>query len=289
MELKALQMFRHLAKSLHFGKTAGAMFVSPPTLSRAISRLEEECGATLFVRNNRSVKLTAAGQRFLEFAELTLNAWLQVRADIGQKQTQLSGSLSLYCSVTASQSHLPKLLDKLYALYPQIELKLDTGDHSLAIDNVQQHKADIALAIHTPNFPAHLKFIQIDIIPLVLIVPKALQISAIDEVKWHEHSVVMPAGGPSKRIVNHWFAEHGVKPRVYANVSGNEAIVSMVALGLGIGFVPQIVLDNSVAKAKVISIEVKDIEAYSLGLCFLQERENEAILKAMIELFDSSS
>ena len=287
MELKALQMFRHLAKSLHFSKTAAAMFVSPPTLSRAISRLEEECGAVLFVRNNRSVKLTAAGQRFLEFAEATLEAWLAVRADIGQQQTQLSGTLSLYCSVTASQSHLPKLLDKLQAQYPQIELQLDTGDHSLAIDNVQQHRADIAIAIHTPDFPQHLSFIQIDEVPLVLIVPKSVQVSNVDDVKWHEHRVVMPAGGPSKRIVNHWFAEHAVKPRVYANVSGNEAIVSMVALGLGIGFVPQIVLDNSVAKAKVMSIEVKDIEPYALGLCFLQERENEALMHAMIDLFDS--
>lgn len=287
MELKALHMFRHLAKSLHFSKTAQAMFVSPPTLSRAILRLEEECGATLFTRNNRSVQLTAAGQRFLEFADLTVNAWLQVRADIGQQQTQLTGCLSLYCSVTASQSHLPRLLDKLYAQYPQVEIKLDTGDHSLAIENIQQHKADMAIAIHTPELPAHLSFIQLDEVPLVLIVPKSVQVSHIDEIKWHEHSVVMPGGGPSKRIVNHWFSEHGVKPRVYASVAGNEAIVSMVALGLGIGFVPQIVLDNSVAKAKVSSIEVKDIEAYSLGLCFLRERENEALIKAMVDLFNA--
>jgi LysR family positive regulator for ilvC len=61
----------------------------------------------------------------------------------------------------------------------------------------------------------------------------------------------------------------------------------MVALGLGIGFVPQIVLDNSVAKAKVTSIEAKDIEAYSLGLCFLKERENDALIRAMVDLFDS--
>lgn len=287
MELKALQMFRHLTKTLHFSKTAEAMFVSPPTLSRAISRLEEECGAILFVRNNRSVKLTAAGQRFLEFAEITLDAWLQVRAEIGQQQAQLTGSLSLYCSVTASQSHLPRLLDKLHVLYPQVELKLNTGDHSLAIENVQQNKADIAIAIHTPNFPKQMSFIQIDEVPLVLIVPKTLQISSVDEIKWHEHSVVMPGGGPLKRIVKHWFAEQGVKPNVYASVSGNEAIVSMVALGLGIGFVPQIVLDNSVAKSKVTRIEIKNIEAYSLGLCFLRERENEALIRAMIELFEN--
>ena len=285
MELKALQMYRHLAKTLHFGKTAEAMFVSPPTLSRAISRLEEECGATLFVRNNRSVKLTAAGERFLAFAEQTHEAWLQVRTDIGYQQTQLTGTLAFYCSVTASQSHLPDLLDKLDARYPQIELKLDTGDHALALDYVQQHKADMAIAIHTPDFPQHVGFQKIDSVPLVLIVPKALNATKISDIVWRDHKVVMPGTGPSKRIIHHWFTELGVKPRVYASVSGNEAIVSMVALGLGVGFVPKIVLDNSVAKSKVSSIEVPSIEPYSLGLCYLRERANEPVLKALLSLF----
>ncbi|MBF7074459.1 HTH-type transcriptional activator IlvY [Glaciecola sp. MH2013] len=289
MDLRSLQLFRHLAKSLHFGKTAEAMFVSPPTLSRAITRLEEECGTVLFVRNNRSVKLTVAGEVFSEFAETTLESWHQVRSQIGHQQTQLSGLLSFYCSVTASHSHLPKLLDKLNASYPQIELKLDTGDHALALDKVQQQQVDIAIAIHTPDFPAHVGFQKIDTVPLVLIVPKSTHITTLEDITWPEHKVVMPGSGPSKRIIHHWFAEQGVKPKVYANVAGNEAIVSMVALGLGVGFVPKIVLDSSVAKTKVNSIEVANIEPYSLGLCYLRDRANEALMRAVLTLFRTAS
>jgi LysR family positive regulator for ilvC len=285
LDLKSLQQFRHLAKSLHFAKTAQAMFVSPPTLSRAITRLEEECGALLFVRNNRSVKLTAAGEVFLEFAEATLDSWHQMRSELGQQEAQLSGSLSFYCSVTASQSHLPSLLDKLNASYPQIELQLDTGDHALALEKVQQQKADIAIAIHTPDFPEHVAFQKIDIVPLVLIVPKSAHISQLHDIRWPENKVIMPVAGPSKRIIHHWFAEQGVKPKIYANVAGNEAIVSMVALGLGVGFVPQIVLDSSVAKSKVLALKVEDVEPYSLGLCYLRERANEPLMRAMLQLF----
>jgi LysR family positive regulator for ilvC len=288
LDLKSLQQFRHLAKSLHFAKTAQAMFVSPPTLSRAITRLEDECGAMLFVRNNRSVKLTAAGEVFLEFAEATLDSWHQMRSELGQQETQLSGSLSFYCSVTASQSHLPSLLDKLNARYPQIELQLDTGDHALALERVQQQQADIAIAIHTPDFPEHVAFQKIDTVPLVLIVPKSAHINQLNDIRWPENKVIMPVAGPSKRIIHHWFAEQGVKPKIYANVAGNEAIVSMVALGLGVGFVPQIVLDSSVAKSKVVALKVRNVEPYSLGLCYLRERANEPLMRAMLQLFSAS-
>ena len=61
MNIKSLHIFVHLSQSLHFSKTAQAMNVSPSTLSRLIQRLEEELGANLLIRDNRSVLLTEAG------------------------------------------------------------------------------------------------------------------------------------------------------------------------------------------------------------------------------------
>lgn len=289
MDLKTLRLFQHLANSLSFNKTASAMFVSAPTLSRVISRLEDECKATLFVRNNRSVNLTAAGQQVLEFAERTLSSWQQLEQTLGEQATQLRGDISVFCSVTASQSYLPPLLDKLHNQYPEIELKLNTGDPALAVNEVEQKNADISFAIKTPNMPAQLTFNPLDTVPLVLIVPKAFYAHRIEDLVWKDLSVIMPARGPSKRIVNHWFAEQGIRPRVYASVSGNEAIVSMVSLGLGVGFVPRIVLDNSVVKANVNVLEVDNIEPYSLGICYLTQRANEPLLSAVTSLFSGNN
>jgi len=67
MDLRNLELFLHLADSLHFGKSADAMAVSPSTLSRAIQRLEQETGCVLFERDNRSVRLTPAGGKLREF------------------------------------------------------------------------------------------------------------------------------------------------------------------------------------------------------------------------------
>ena len=63
MDLRDLKLFLHLAESCHFGRTARAMHVSPSTLSRQIQRLEEDVGHALFLRDNRTVTLTEAGER----------------------------------------------------------------------------------------------------------------------------------------------------------------------------------------------------------------------------------
>jgi LysR family positive regulator for ilvC len=287
MDIKSLRLFQHLASSLHFSKTAAAMHISAPTLSRVISRLEQECKATLFVRNNRSVVLTNAGRTLLAFANQSLTEYAQMLQQMQSTQKALTGELSLYCSVTASQSYMPDILDKLHQQYPLVDIKLDTGDHTLAIERIMNRQADVALAIHIPDFPDHLYFAKLDTVPLVLIVPKNMNIDTWQEMQWQSANIIMPAKGPSRRIVQQWFSEQNIRPHVYAQVSGNEAIVSMVALGLGVGFVPSIVLENSVVQNKVKVFDVDSIEAYQLGLCYLKERASEPLIAALNQLLVS--
>lgn len=289
MDIKALKQFQHLASSLSFSRTAAAMFVSPPTLTRSIMRLEQECKASLFLRNNRNVQLTQAGRKLLAFADETLTRYHQLQSEISCQKEALSGELSLYCSVTAAQTYLPTILDSMRQLYPSVDIKLETGDHELALKRISdvQHEnmADLAIAIHTPEFPANIHFQSIDTVPLTLIVPSTMDLNSIEDIDWQTSNVIMPARGPSRRIVNHWFAEQNIHPKVYAKVSGNEAIVSMVSLGLGIGFVPRLVLENSTVKNKVKSIPVSNIEAYRLGLCYLKERAHEPLIRSISQLF----
>lgn len=107
MDLRDLKMFLHTAESRHFGRSARAMHVSPSTLSRQIQRLEEDLGQPLFVRDNRTVTLTEAGEELRIFAQQTLLQYQQLRHTIDQQGPSLSGELHIFCSVTAAYSHLP--------------------------------------------------------------------------------------------------------------------------------------------------------------------------------------
>lgn len=282
MDLRALQLFQNLASTLHFGKSANVMHVSPSTLSRAIQRLEEECGAALFRRDNRTVELTQAGRIMQGYAAQTLEGWHKLKSEFDQLNPVLKGELRVFCSVTASQSHLPALLDQFRPQHPQVEFKLITGDHGTSFQKLIDQEVDAAIAIKTPDMPAELAFFPIDTVPLLLIAPLEANLSKIEEVDWAAHSVVLPDSGPSKRIVHHWLTEIGIRPRVYATVGGNEAIVSMVALGCGLGIVPKAVLDNSTAAKRVSAIKINNIEPYNIGLSCLKSRVNEPLIVAFI-------
>ena len=102
MDIRSLTLFQHLANTLHFGKTAAACHVSASTLSRSIQRIEEQLGSQLLIRDNRSVILTSEGKKLLAYADHQIEQYKSLKSSLNASQQELSGSLNIYCSVTAS-------------------------------------------------------------------------------------------------------------------------------------------------------------------------------------------
>lgn len=282
MDFHSLKLFQHLAGSLHFASTAKALHVSPSALSRTIQRMEQECQTQLFIRTNKQVKLTAAGRELVNFCQQVLPQWTQLKHTLADKAQQLSGELTLFCSVTASVSHLPDLLSQFRQQFPQVELKIITGDPSQAVVKVQEGSVDSAIAIHTRDFPADLYFLPLSTLPLCLISSKQSNITQLQQIDWQQVQWVMPESGAAQQIVLEWLSAQRIQPLVYANVAGNEAIVSMVALDCGVGIVPEVVLDHSLLGQKVNRMPLADIAPYQLGLCCLSERKQEPVLNAIL-------
>ncbi|MBK0034713.1 HTH-type transcriptional activator IlvY [Erwinia sp. S43] len=292
MDLRDLKLFLHLAESRHFGRSARAMHVSPSTLSRQIQRLEEDLGQALFLRDNRTVTLTDAGERLRQFAQQTLLQYQQMRHAIGQNGPSLSGELRLFCSVTAAYSHLPPILDRFRAEHPLVEIKLTTGDAADAVEKVQANEVDIAIAGRPETLPASIGFMPLGLIPLVLIAP-ALPCPVRNqatqaEPDWSQIPFILPAQGPSRRRIDLWFRHrHIANPMIYATVSGHEAIVSMVALGCGIALLPDVVLENSPEPIRNRILELEDVEMvapFELGVCVQKKRLNEPLIDAFWNL-----
>ena len=169
MNLRDLKTFLHLAESRHFGRSARAMHVSPSTLSRQIQRLEEDLGQPLFVRDNRTVTLTEAGEELRVFAQQTLLQYQQLRHTIDQQGPSLSGELHIFCSVTAAYSHLPPILDRFRAEHPSVEIKLTTGDAADAMEKVVTGEADLAIAGKPETLPGAVAFSMLENLAVVLI------------------------------------------------------------------------------------------------------------------------
>ncbi|MNG07874.1 DNA-binding transcriptional regulator IlvY [compost metagenome] len=93
--------------------------------------------------------------------------------------------------------------------------------------------------------------------------------------------MILSEEGLARTRTDRWLKSHGIKPRIYAQVSGNEAIVSMVSLGFGIGVVPQIVLDNSPLTARIRIYDIQPpLAAYDIGLFALEKRLKDPLIAA---------
>ena len=286
MNFQNLKLFLDIVQTKSFIRSAEKNHMSASTLSRQIQRMEDEIGQPLFLRDNRQVCLTDAGQHFLVFAKHTWENWQQIQRELSPHQKELEGELKLFCSVTAAYSHLPTILEKFRKRYPKIEIALSTGDPAKALHSVQSLQADISLTGKPEILPPNIAFHFIDDITLSLIVPRiacpATQLLQQSPIDWQNVPFILPVEGPARKRIDHWFKLQKIKePKIYATVEGHEAIVPMVAVGCGVALLPDVVVQHSPVNNQISYFNLTlPIQPFELGICVQQRRLQEPIIQA---------
>jgi LysR family positive regulator for ilvC len=284
MDTRTLKHFLNLADTLHFGHASARCHISTSALSRSIKQLEEELGVALFIRDNRSVQLTHEGNLFQVYARDAIAQWDFTRNTLLEEAKELHGEVSIYCSVTASYSFLYDILSQFRHDFPKIEIKLHTGDPDLALSRVQNNEEDISIAAKPDLLPKHMAFKSIGFSPLLFIAPKenGNLITPLTREQWSQTPMILSEGGVSRDRVNAWFLRQNIQPNIYAQVAGNEAIVSMVSLGFGVGVVPKIVLDNSPLAEKIVTLSIQpELKPYEVGLFTLEKKIKNPLINAL--------
>lgn len=270
MDIRNLKLFRHLAGTLHFARTSQACYITPSALTRVIQRLESELGEPLFIRSNRSVELTPAGEVFKKYADDVLQRWDRLQDDLSS-DTVLKGELSIYCSVTAAYGILPDIMAKYRRAYPQVRIHLETGDAAKALAKLFNQDADMVIAALPDTLPRDLVFQTLSETPLVFIAPldfPEIIIETEGRTDWEKTPLIIPDHGLSRDRIDQWFARENFIPYVYSEVAGNEAIIVMVSLGCGLGLVPRLVLEKSPFFDQVrILNESPELPPFVIGLC----------------------
>jgi LysR family positive regulator for ilvC len=289
-----LRAFLAVSSNLHFGRAGRDVNLSPSALSRTIRRLEDEVGERLFVRDTRAVELTAAGRALRSYAQELLDGWESFRASLADSRHVLRGELSVYCSVAASYTVLTGLIAAFRRRQPAVHLRIETGDPARAIERLQGGLADVAVAARPAVLPRSLVFRTIAVSPLLFAAPtidcEAAALTSRRPIAWARVPMILTAAGLSRRRADQWFRRQGIRPNVYAEVSGHEGVISMVRLGCGVGIVPRVVLDRFAEKseARVLAVEPA-LEPYVVGLCAHRRRLGAPVVKAFWECADLSS
>jgi LysR family hydrogen peroxide-inducible transcriptional activator len=169
--LTELRYIVAVARQRHFGRAAEACFVSQPTLSVAVKKLEGELGLALFERGPGEVSVTPAGQRIVEQAQRVLEEAARIREIAAAGRDPLAGPLRLGAIYTIGPYLLPKLIPILRRAAPAMQLHIQENFTHVLAEMLKSGEVDvilIALPLQEPGIETRAAYDE----PFLVAVPK---------------------------------------------------------------------------------------------------------------------
>jgi len=185
MTLTELRYIVAVAEKRHFGHAAEACFVSQPTLSVAVKRLEDELGVTLFERSRGEITLTPAGEKVVEQARRALAEANAVKDVAQASQDELAGPLRLGAIYTIGPYLLPELIPEINSRAPRMPLLVEENYTAVLSEKLKRGELDviiIALPFEEPGILTQALYEE----PFVLLLPASHPLALKSEIATEE-------------------------------------------------------------------------------------------------------
>ncbi|MDI9238955.1 DNA-binding transcriptional regulator OxyR [Lysobacter sp. LF1] len=241
MNLRDLKYLVALADHKHFGRAAAASFVSQPTLSTQIKKLEDELGVALVERAPRRVMLTPVGREVAERARKVI-ADVEQMAEIARRsQDPEAGTVRLGLFPTLGPYLLPHIVPRLRQRFPRLELLLIEEKTDQILTRLRDGRLDaglLALPIHDDQLHVEVLFDE----PFLLAVPQQHPMAEHDSLDLHDldhqHLLLLEEGHCLRDQALDVCHMAGADERDGFRATSLETLRQMVAAGVGITLLP---------------------------------------------------
>ncbi|HEY6531549.1 MAG TPA: LysR substrate-binding domain-containing protein [Acidimicrobiales bacterium] len=258
MNLRDLRYLVAVADHRHFGRAAEACFVSQPTLSTQLKKLERELGVELIERNPGHITMTSAGEQVVERARVVLHETDDI-VDIARRaQDPESGSLRIGLFPTLAPYLLPHVVPHLHARFPKLELLLVEEKTEVVHQRLRDGQLDVgilALPINDDQLHAEYLFDE----DFVLAVPHDHALGASSDevdvdVLTGEHVLLLEEGHCLRDQALAVCQLAGAAERSGFRATSLETLRQMVAAGVGITLLPELAVRPPVPSSGDISL-----------------------------------
>jgi LysR family transcriptional regulator, hydrogen peroxide-inducible genes activator len=255
METHQLRYFLAVAQAGSFTQAARQCNVSQPSLSIQVAKLEDELGGPLFERTRKGGRLTARGETFLPRAKAILEQMESAREDAKALSGLTLGKVSLGCMPTTGAHLLPPILTAFRKAYPKIQVHLKEESSPDLARDLEQGEIELAILDEAGLRPS-LDHQTILTEELLLALPAKHPLAGKGALTLRQTAeepfILMKSGHGFRQITLDLYRKAGLEPKVVFESGGIETVQAMVAAGLGISLVPQMVAKfPGVAYAKV--------------------------------------
>ncbi|MDO5563673.1 MAG: LysR family transcriptional regulator [Eubacteriales bacterium] len=288
MRLKQLEYFMAAAEAKSISLAARKLYMAQPPVSRQISLLEEELGVDLFKRTNKGISLTPAGLSLFRQAKDLFSDINHIVDSVKNHSSGSSGQIKIG-TIASNVPYITKNLKGFVAQYPNINIYLRTDTPQALVDDLENGNLNIIFI--RKNYYKNPNFSTIEI--------------AKSQIELIMHKSLDP--NPNKREVNlkdlnnipmctlrtddiwgysELFLEECHKvdsfPKIVCECYDTPSIMSLVQAGIGVAFLPKMLLNNMCISDEVYSKPVKDLHIESPTVIMWT---NDAYLSSSVKLF----
>ncbi len=243
VEIRQLRYFITVAEELNFARAAKRLAMAQPPLSQAIRNLETELGVELFDRTRRPIALTRAGRALLAEALPIIDQIAYVVEATRRAGASKGGHLEIGAVSAAQLGVLPRLLSVFHTAYPDVQLGIDDITSSRQLRAIREGRIDIGF-IHSPAYDPMLETRIVHREGLSLILPARHRLSSLPSIELSElgsETFIMFDRAESPALydqITGLCRAAGFRPRIRQHVNRFTAIISLVAVGVGVAVVP---------------------------------------------------
>jgi DNA-binding transcriptional LysR family regulator len=264
MEISQLEVFLAVAREGGFSRAAEKLYRTQSAVSQAIRKLEAEIGEPLFDRSTRDGVMTDAGQVLREYAERLLNLRENAREALGELRELQKGKLVVGANEFTAL-YLLRVLAEFRRLHPAIRIVVQRSLGSQIPDDVRRHNCEFGVLTYDPQDP-ELASVVVYSDELIFVVPPQHPLARESRVSIRqlgaESFVAHIVSSPYREKVIQAFEKHKTPLHMGVELPTLQAIKRFVAMGNGVAFLPEISVEDEIARGELVRIPVQELRVH---------------------------
>ena len=286
--LSQYKIFYEVAKSGNISKAAKELYISQPAISKAISKLEDSLGLSLFTRSSRGVQLTSEGEILFEHTREAFDALDRGEQELKRIQEFDIGHLRIGVSNTLCKYILLPYLKTFIDQYPHMKVTIESQATAQTLARLEQQKIDLGL-VAEPSVRRDLAFIPVmDIQDTFVTTPNYLENLYLREGQDTSlfetgNIMLLDTSNMTRHHVDEYMAENNIFPHQILEVTTMDLLIEFAKIGLGIACVIKELVQKELDSGMLVEIPL-DIPIHRRTIGFAYHPANQAMaLKTFLE------
>ena len=286
--LSQYKIFYEVAKAGNISKAAKELYISQPAISKAIGKLEDSLGLSLFTRSSRGVQLTSEGEILFEHAREAFEALERGEQELRRIQEFDIGHLRIGVSNTLCKYILLPYLKTFIDQYPHMKVTIESQATAQTLARLEQQKIDLGL-VAEPSVRRDLAFIPVmDIQDTFVTTPNYLENLYLREGQDTSlfetgNIMLLDTSNMTRHHVDEYMAENNIFPHQILEVTTMDLLIEFAKIGLGIACVIKELVQKELDSGMLVEIPL-DIPIHRRTIGFAYHPANQAMaLKTFLE------